>query len=144
MSTKSTLAHGETFHLYSEVGDDYSVFLEIDFDELTDFSVTTDAIKLGIPADIWKIISAYPGNDLDWANKSISEINQYVTEVVDGRLKSYKENNDKMVALSGLLVFGDIQDTREEQISRGVDYYIKKREEEIKILNKYNKHKRQF
>ena len=50
MSSKDTISSGDTHHLFQDVSDGESVFLEV---ENTDFEVDPDRVAVKIPLDIW-------------------------------------------------------------------------------------------
>jgi len=51
MSTKSTISHGNTYHLYEEMFDVSNVYLEI---EKTEFKVTPNSVMVQIPINVWR------------------------------------------------------------------------------------------
>lgn len=53
MSTKSTISHGEKFHLFEEMCDDDFVYLRV---EDADFTVHPGSVEVAIPLAIWEVI----------------------------------------------------------------------------------------
>src|SRR5215467_8630207 len=125
MSTKSTIAHGRNFHLYHEALDEDCVYLEL---EGTKFEASYSRVMVPIPVHIWEVIRRYPGIDLEYADKTDAEIRDYVEQEVDERLKEYENANKRakaLVSLSGSLAFGTADQPRDQQIAKGIEYYIK-------------------
>ena len=55
MSTKCTLDHGETFHLYADVFRPNTVFLEL---HGVEFEASPSGVTVGIPLDLWDRLRA--------------------------------------------------------------------------------------
>jgi hypothetical protein len=133
MSTKSTLAHGRNFHLYHEALDEDYVYLEL---EGTKFEASYNRVMVPIPVHVWEVIRRYPGIDLEHAEKTDTEIRQYVEQEVDKRLKLYEEAGERskaLVSLSGSLVFGTADRPHAEQVAAGVEYFTRVREHQRQI-----------
>ena len=89
-----------------------------------------------IPVHIWEVIRRYPGIDLNYAEKTDTEIRLYVEREVDERLKLYEEANERskgLVSLSASLAFGTADQPRDQQIAAGVEYFTKVREHHRQI-----------
>lgn len=56
-------------------------------------------------------ISKCTSKKLEWVNKSDEDILNKVESLVDSRIKESKIN--KIAALSGILIFGDVESSRE-------------------------------
>lgn len=143
MSTKSTICHGDDFHFYSEVGDDYNVYLQLDKVALEECSLDGNRLRVCIPAAIWKKISQYSDIDLSFAVKTDDDITNMVVQKVDERISDMKESNEEeklMRSLSGLLIYGDVDDNRDIQIASGIKYFLNKRNKELAIIKRYNKY----
>ncbi len=133
MSTKNSLAHGPNFHLYREAFDENNVYLEL---EGTQFEASYNRVLLPIPIHIWELIRCYPSIDFEHADKTDVELSQHVEREVDERLKHYQEASEKaktLVSLFGSLVFGSIDQPREEQIAAGIAYFTKTRSHQRQI-----------
>lgn len=133
MSTKSTIAHGPTFHVYRELGDEDAVYLEL---QGVAFQATYNRVVVPIPVHIWETIRVYPGVDLSWAERSDEEIEAAVTHDVDERLAEVvaaPPAAKPLAALSGVLVYGDVDTPREEQIVQGTDYFKRLRAHQQEI-----------
>lgn len=133
MSTKSTLAHGRNFHLYHEALDEDYVYLEL---EGTKFEASYNRVMVPIPVHVWEVVRRYPGIDLEHAEKTDTEIREYVEQEVDKRLKLYEEAGERskaLVSLSGSLAFGTADRPRAEQVAAGVEYFTRVREHQRQI-----------
>jgi hypothetical protein len=133
MSTKATIAYGPTFHLYHEALDEDFVYLEI---EGTQFEASYNRVMVPIPVHIWEIIRRCPGIDLSYANKTDDEIRDYVEHEVDERIGEYEKASERakgIASLSGSLVFGPADQSREQQIAAGIEYFIKVREHQQQV-----------
>jgi hypothetical protein len=122
MSTKATIAYGPTFHFYHEALDDNYVYLEL---EQVAFEASYNRVMVPIPVHIWEVIRQYPGLDLSWADKSDQDILESVSQAVDDRIQQFAEAGDRkeFVSLCGGLVYGKADDSRADQIQRGMAYY---------------------
>ncbi|MFQ4137293.1 hypothetical protein PGN35_013330 [Nodosilinea sp. PGN35] len=133
MSTKATIAYGQTFHFYHEALDDNYVYLEL---EQVQFEASYNRVMVPIPVHIWEVIRQYPGIDLSWADKSDAEILDYVSQNVDERIRDYEAaESDKKgwVSILGGLVFGKANDPRDTQIEQGVAHYQRLREHQQQV-----------
>jgi hypothetical protein len=132
MSTKSTIAYGDTFHFYREALDDNYVYLQL---EQVPFEASYNRVMVPIPVHIWEVIRQYPGIDLSWVDKSDEEILEYVTQAVDERLRMVEEAGERksLVALFGSLVYGSADEPRDQQIHQGVEYYKKVRSHQQQV-----------
>lgn len=133
MSTKATIAYGQTFHFYHEVLDDSYVYLEL---EQVQFEASYNRVMVPIPVHIWEVIRQYPGIDLSWADKSDAEILDHVSQNVDERLRNYEAaepGKRGWVSLCGGLVYGTADAPRNEQIEQGVAHYQRLREHQQQV-----------
>ena len=133
MSTKATIAHGNNFHLYRESLDEDHVYLEV---EGTQFEASYGRVMVPIPVHIWEVIRRHPGVSLQLASKTDAELRQHVEAALDDRLKWHREageNAKSLMALSGSLVFGSIDDPREAQFAAGLEYFTRLREHQRQI-----------
>lgn len=133
MSTKSSLACGPNFHLYHDMLVEDHVCLEI---EGAQFEASYGRVMVPIPVHVWEVIRRYPGVDLQLADKTDAELRQYVEQMLDDRLKRHHEsaeNTKPIMALSGALVFGPIDEPHEVQLATGLDHYTRLREHQRQI-----------
>jgi len=136
MSTKNTLAHGDTFHLYSEaLGSDH-VYLELD---TTHFEAGYGRVMMEIAIHIWEVIRKRGGAQLDLVGKSDSELQQMVERRVDDRIGRHQEAIAKGLGGASLGVlrhsfaYGAADSSRDEQIKAGVRYYREKRQHQNEV-----------
>lgn len=145
MSTKSSLAYGENFHLYHECLDYDNVYLRL---TKTPFQVENDNVTVIIPIHIWETIRHYGEPDLSFCDLTDADILDKVTKEVNERVEEYKKAGDErersILNILGSLVFGLASSPRHEQIELGVKYYkfernrqqeIKKKVEQLKNKN---------
>ena len=133
MSTKATIAHGPNFHFYHEAFDEDHVYLEV---EGTQFEAGYNRVMVPIPVHIWEVIRHYPGVDLSFAEKTDEDLQQYVEQEVDERIKRYQEANENakgLVSLFGSLVYGTADEPREKQIGAGLTHFMRAREHQRQI-----------
>ncbi len=151
MSTKATVAYSPNFHLYKEVFDENFIYLEL---EGVSFEAGYNRVMVPIPVHIWEVIRQYPGTDLSWSDKTDEEIESYVEQEVNERIRKYEQaENDQhrgLIALCGSLTYGEADSPRQEQLERGVAYFKQLREHQQQIkqaieeLNKTNKAQKGF
>ncbi len=133
MSTKATIAHGPGFHFYHDLFDEDHVYLEV---EGTQFEASYGRVMVPIPVHIWEVIRRHPGVDLQLADKTDAELRQHVEAVLEERLKRHREADEKakgLMALSGALSFGSIDQPREAQLAAGLEHYTRLREHQRQI-----------
>ena len=130
MSTKSTTTYGKNFHLYREALDDDFIYLELDNIE---FEASKNSVKIAIPVHIWEHIRQYKAVNLSLVDKSDEEIKAYVEKKVNKRIKEYRKENNKFLALAGSVQFGNANLSREEQINNGIASYIKLRDKQKRV-----------
>ena len=131
MSTRSTIKYGDTFHLYSEFMDD-AIHLEL---KGVEFKASRDSIDIAIPLAIWEVIRNFtlPDAALDLISLSDDDLKSKVEAEVDERIARESD--------AGLMIFGPRTLSREEQVARGLEWYLEKREgqqklaEQIKDMN---------
>lgn len=140
MSTKATIAYGEQFHLYHELGDDNNIYLRLD---QPSFNASPDQVTVAIPLHIWEFVRQYQGVDFSWADKTDEEIFAYVEGEIDKRLADYKVSTDsfmeRLLSFAGSLSYGDVNLPREEQIRRGVATFQDERTRQQKIRDAIDK-----
>ncbi|MBC3920056.1 hypothetical protein H8L32_21495 [Undibacterium sp. CY18W] len=134
MSTKSSLAHGPNFHLYSEAFHDGHVYLEL---EGAQFEVSNNRVMLSIPVPVWEVIRRCPGMTFDYADKTDAELRHHVEREVDERLKHCAEasyNANAATPLYGSIIYGSVDRQREDQIVSGIAYFNKIRTHQREVL----------
>lgn len=131
MSTKSTLAYGDTFHFYHEVLDEHYVYLEL---EGVEYEASYNRVMVPIPIHIWEVIRKRGAPDLELVDKSDEDLLIDVEKYVDERIKEYEQNPSGYAAFFGCLVYGKASEPRSEQIERGMKYYKARRKQQQEIL----------
>jgi len=143
MSTKSTLAYGEGFHFYQELLDNsFDVHLELTNNP--EYSASNGNVSITIPADIWEAIRHISLCKFEYADLSDDQLLALAEKEVDKRIDEYNKANDNLkewISLSGSLIFGRANSSREDQIHFALKHYKDKRQEELYIRNKANSYK---
>jgi len=136
MSTKSSIAYGDNFHLYHEVWDDDHVYLEL---ETTHFEAGYGRVMVPIPIHIWEVIRHLGGAQLDLVEKTDEELLATVVTNVDERIAKYqealREHPDRvgLISFIGGMVYGSAKQPREEQIESGMEFYRKERQRQQEL-----------
>lgn len=122
MSTKCSLFYSDELHLFKECLDDDSVYLKINKENL----------KLELCLPLEKFLKIVKTIDMDSLEKQ--------SQVTDEEIKDYckirvqqRSGSDGIVALSGLLIFGDAKSPKEQQIENGFKHFSAIRDR-LKIL----------
>ena len=131
MSTKSTIAYGDTFHFYHEALDEHYVYLEL---EGVEYKASYNRVMIPIPIHIWEVIRKLGAPDLSLVDQSDEQLQIKVENVVDERIKRYEQNPSDLNAFAGCLSYGMANAPRSEQIQRGMEYYQARRKEQQEIL----------
>jgi hypothetical protein len=136
MSTKCTLALGDTFHFYREVADDDNVYLQI---ESTEYEANHDGVMVQVPIHIWETIRHVGEPTLDLVDKTDEELLAMIRADVDRRIdklhKIMREHpaRAKVVLVAGSLVYGRADRPREQQMENGFEYYQRERQRQRKV-----------
>ena len=136
MSTKATIAHGDHFHFYHEVLDDDHVYLEL---KTTQFEAGYGRVMLPIPIHIWEVIRHLGGARLDLVEKTDEDLLATVEADVDRRIAEYQEalrthpDRDGLASFVGALVFGGAEESREDQVARGMEYFRGERQRQREV-----------
>ncbi|WP_404420503.1 hypothetical protein [Nibricoccus sp. IMCC34717] len=129
MSTKSTLRHGESFHLYSEAFDKEAVYLEV---RKAEFTATHDSVTVRIPLEIWEYVRQATRAEFDLAKLSDAKLR----ELVRVRLKHHL----KLAAMGGIFarfgarVWGEGSD--HQKLKRGFTWFKKARAKQRELLDR--------
>ncbi len=131
MSTKSTIACGESFHLYQECFDESNIYLELPLHP--QFEVSEGQVTVAIPLEVWEVARRRTFIDLSLVDKTDDQIRQMVEAHVSDRLDRVKEAEAKgqdpgMLLSWGLLAYGSADDPVQEQVRMGIEYYTKRRQ----------------
>jgi hypothetical protein len=135
MSTKSSIAYGEDFHLYQDLFDEEHVCLRL---EHVEFEAARDAVTVKIPLHVWEFLRSYPGADLSDAHKTDDEIDREAAILVDERLAKChaagKDSTHALLQLGGAMVMGSIDLPRDQQVTNYVQYHRQLRERQRQVL----------
>ena len=144
MTVKATLAYGKNFHFYHEALDNNHVYLEL---EDVSYDAGYRRVMIAIPIDIWEVIRWLGAAKLDLVNMPDDELIRLVEVKVDARIAEHEKaqvsnyGEPKQVQPNDFVEFGPIHSTREQQISRGLDYYQMERERQREISIRIAQHK---
>ena len=116
MSTRATLSHGPTFHLFEEVFDEEHVYLELTD---TDFEVTPGRVLVQVPLAIWEVIRVHSPYDARLADLDDEALLALVEAEVDARVAKRER--------FGFGVYGSSDDPREAQLERGLTWHRERR-----------------
>jgi hypothetical protein len=141
MSTKSSLAHGEQFHLYNEALDDEHVYLELNHAE---FEASQNHVMVRVPLEVWLTIQQVKPPRLDVAGKNDQELLELVQADVDERIARYQaattDRGRGFASLIGAWVYGQADQPRDEQIEQGLKYHLEVRQRQERILERSQTH----
>ncbi len=144
MTIKATLAYGKSFHFYHQALDNNHVYLEL---EDVPYDAGYRRIMVAIPIDVWEVIRGLGAADLGLVNTSDEDLMKLVNDRVDERIAEYgrTKKNDSQEAVwlrfKDLGTFGAMDAPREQQIVRGIEYYIAERERQRAIAIRIAQHK---
>lgn len=136
MSTKSTIACAENFHLYREVLDDDHVYLRL---ETTHFEAGYGRVMIPIPIHVWETIRHLGGADLDLVDQSDGDLLARVQKEVDERMAEYQRvarerpDHADFLAIVGSLVYGTADQPRDKQIRHGMNYFQLERKRQTEL-----------
>jgi hypothetical protein len=136
MSTKSTIAWGEDFHLYREIFDEDHVYLQLD---TTHFEAGYGRVMIPIPIHIWETVRHLGGARLDLVDLLDENLLAKVQKDVDERIaedqKAALERPGRagLFAIIGSLAYGTADKPRDEQIQRGMEYFRHQRQRQQDI-----------
>lgn len=82
MSTKSSIARGLNYHLYTDLSVEATVYLEL---EGVAFETGKKRLKVAIPIAVWEVLRQYPGIDLSMADVSKETMRKMVEFAVRKR-----------------------------------------------------------
>ncbi len=135
MSTKSTLAHDDTFHFYQELMEDDHVFLEL---HTTQFEAGYGRVMIPIPLHVWETIRHLGAADLSLVDKTDDELLRRVEPAVDQRIAAYRESEASsggagLRRFAGMLVYGTADLPRDQQIDNGMLYFMEERQRQRQL-----------
>lgn len=138
MSTKSTITHGDDFHLYHdmELGRTNDVYLQING---TYFEAAPGEVTVLIPIEVWEHLRKFPGFTPRYHLMTDEELRAICEREVDSRIQEWKaapEGGKGLLRLFGSIAYGDIENPRDQQIEMGLEFLIKERSQEREIVEK--------
>lgn len=139
MSTRSSLAHHESFHFYHDLmDDDDTVYLTLR-------EPCGHNTSIAIPIAIWETIRHLGGARFDYADKTDQDLLDEVSKAVDERIDEYNsaETEDKksLLAFFGSGVFGDGANDRQTQIRDGLEHFKRIRAHQQEVRRKMGEYK---
>lgn len=136
MSTKSSLAHGDSFHLFHELMDSNDdVYLTVRGD--IDFEAGPHEVTVRIPIHVWEHVRQYGGFTPHYHLMDDQALLAHVAHEVDERIRAYESaNRSGLSAFLGSLVYGSADEPREDQIRQGFEYLAKRRASEREIVER--------
>jgi hypothetical protein len=144
MTVKATLAYGKNFHFYHEGLDNNHVYLEL---EDVSYDAGYRRLMVAIPIDIWEVIRELGAANLDLINVSDEKLIEMVERKVEERITGYESahkadpENAGWLRFTDSAVFGSMDEPREQQIIRGVEYYKTERERQREVTARIMQHK---
>src|SRR5579885_1099619 len=144
MTVKATLAYGKNFHFYHEGLDNNHVYLEL---EDVPYDAGYRRFMVAIPIDIWEVIRGLGAASLDLINTSDDELIEMVERKVEERIAGYESARESTPETAGWLrftdsaVFGSMDEPREQQIMRRIEYYRTERERQREVTARISQHK---
>jgi hypothetical protein len=137
MSTKSTIASGAGFHLYTDLLDDEFVYLALEgvpFEGVL-FEASANRVVASIPIAVWEYLRQFAAVDRTWADKNNAAIARAVAVAVDERIaRAARSAGGNSLRLAGFAVYGSPDDPRDAQIASGVAYYTRLRERQRAVV----------
>lgn len=144
MMTKTTLAYGKNFHFYQEGRDNNFVYLEL---EDIPYDAGYRRIMVAIPVDVWEVIRHLGEGQLALVDVPDDELEESVKKKVDKRIAEYmkvKSSNPEeaeLLRFDDSAVYGGADEDREQQISRGMQYFMTERQRQQGIAARMAQHK---
>lgn len=144
MTIKATLAYGKNFHFYHEALDNNHVYLEL---EDIPYDAGYRRLMIAIPIDVWEVIRGLGAAKLDLVNATDEELRLIAENMVDLRMAEYRKaekispEKASKLRLSDSMIFGAMDAPREQQVARGVEYYMTERERQMEISTRISQHK---
>jgi hypothetical protein len=144
MTVKGTLAYGKNFHFYHEALDNNHVYLEL---EDVSYDVGYRRIMVAIPIDVWEVIRGLGAAKFDLVNISDEELIRFVEERVDERIGRYQKAKSiapeeaERLKFSDSIMFGAMNDPKEQQIASGIRHFRTERDRQREVGLRIAQHK---
>ncbi len=97
MSTKSTIAYGEKFHLYTDCFDEEHVWLQLD--QPIEFEANQHAVTVRLPLALWEYLRTFTTAETDLAAKTEAELRAIAKERLSATARQYREERAKIKGL---------------------------------------------
>ena len=94
MSTKATIAFGETFHLYTDYREKGYIWLELD--QPVKFSADEHAVQVGLPFALWEYLRTFAAAKTDLAAKTDAELRAIARERIATTIERYQADREKV------------------------------------------------
>lgn len=141
MGTKKILLSGESYKIYHQCFDDKNIYL--DLSEIEVEKSENNGHTLVIPIWLWEKIRRVPALvDLSLAKMTDQEIENKIVCEVNSRIRElslFGYDNDimaKFIRISDHIKFGSVSADKEEQIRKGISYYMQERENQRTVIKK--------
>lgn len=148
MSTKSTIQHGDNYHLYREVMEDDGVYLHLSNATFT--TCSSSGVTVKIPAHIFNVLLRAQPIALPYAGWTDAQLRQHAVRKVRQRIKEYQlclRNAKKKgisdttrhcgwIAFCGSFVYGDITRSEKAQVATAMRYFRCERDRQTVITSK--------
>jgi len=135
MSTKDTIARGDDFHIYHEVGDDKQVYMEL---ETSHGEAGRNRVVIPIPIHIWETIRHFAQARSGLVYYTDEDLLKRVRAEVDFRINFYETTIREDPDSAGRFrsddcpVYGAADEPREAQIEAGLAYCRRERQLDFK------------
>lgn len=139
MSTRATIAHSPSFHLFSEAFDDSCIHLQLTGVE---FEASTGEVTVSIPLEQWEVMRAYTTVDLSLCEKTDDDLMAVVEAAVtqrSARFNGLPPDATRMrglMNLAGMFLYGSADTPYEDQIIRGMAYHTALRASQRELKQK--------
>jgi hypothetical protein len=135
-TTADTQSPNFNFHFPQEVPFDHDhVYLELTGADL-DYEARPGRLLVRIPVEVWEVMRHQAPADLRFADWTDEQIDAYVEQEVDERIREYHQHlegagrSDRMLMPSVCLGFGSAADPREQQLEAGREYFRELRDQQ--------------
>ena len=139
--TKINLSSGEGYKVYKQCFDADNIYLQLE--EVEVLKNDTNHVVI-IPVWMWENIRKVSlPIDVDLVVMTEEEIQKKASEEVDIRIRELslfggEDNMAKLIKMENYAIFGDVRESKENQIKKAISYYLKQRDKQKNILRKIN------
>lgn len=132
MSTKCSMYWDGVVHIYQECFDEENIIIER--------SDPKSSIKMEL--ELKQIISLVRCFNYESMKKQAYLTDDYIKNYVTTTVNA--STSDPISRISGMLIYGDIDEPKEDQIKNGIEYYTKKRNFLKKIVDEIESTRRNW